>query len=549
MDGFATQDLIREVARRLGDLQVRKDTLENDLEHKSTVTKRLSTVKVSSFESENNTVKFEEEEDKVKDLFSNEWLDSCEEVLSRCKEEFGFDLAEFVKPRLEEDPLAMGRTVNFIRSRMRDDVMPEQIILEVKGNGYGWQEDTKFLQPHQDDMNDPLLWWGDAFSEDGDEDIPQINKEDEVEDQEMEGEEEEEEENTSKKPSPSTATAASSSSTTEKKKENDGGGEDYYFGSYSSVDIHEDMLRDAVRTESYLNAITANEHMSNARVMDVGSGSGVLSMMCKRDGKCREVIAVEASLMMRTLSKAIFELNGFKVGKDIIQFNGMVEDFQLDTEDQKVDVIVSEWMGYALLYESMLDSVLVARDRFLKPGGRLFPNKANIFVEAIEDVEGRLSFWNDVYGFNYAPARGMRSGEVDVLQLTPEASCSNRIVLQAFDLETMKNEQVDFTAPFQLTCKPGCEVQGICLSFDTTFPSNKRNDGDSIVLSTTPSDTPTHWKQAVLWLEQTIKAKEEELIIDGEISFQRRLKGNKRELDICLKMTSPFPYVNIYGMT
>ena len=34
------------------------------------------------------------------------------------------------------------------------------------------------------------------------------------------------------------------------------------------------------------------------------------------------------------------------------------------TLPEKVDVIVSEWMGYCLLYESMLSSVIMARDRF-----------------------------------------------------------------------------------------------------------------------------------------------------------------------------------------
>ncbi len=34
-----------------------------------------------------------------------------------------------------------------------------------------------------------------------------------------------------------------------------------------------------------------------------------------------------------------------------------------------VDVIVSEWMGYCLLYENMLGSVLHARDKWLAPGG------------------------------------------------------------------------------------------------------------------------------------------------------------------------------------
>lgn len=35
----------------------------------------------------------------------------------------------------------------------------------------------------------------------------------------------------------------------------------------------------------------------------------------------------------------------------------------------KVDIIISEWMGYMLLYESMLDSVLFARDKWLAKDG------------------------------------------------------------------------------------------------------------------------------------------------------------------------------------
>ena len=47
---------------------------------------------------------------------------------------------------------------------------------------------------------------------------------------------------------------------------------------------------------------------------------------------------------------------------------------------EKVDIIISEWMGYFLLRESMLDSVLVARDRFLRPGGSLFPSHARLYL-------------------------------------------------------------------------------------------------------------------------------------------------------------------------
>lgn len=44
---------------------------------------------------------------------------------------------------------------------------------------------------------------------------------------------------------------------------------------------------------------------------------------------------------------------------------GKVEEVQLPENIDKVDIIVSEWMGYTLFYESMLNTVLVARDRWL----------------------------------------------------------------------------------------------------------------------------------------------------------------------------------------
>jgi protein arginine N-methyltransferase 1 len=43
-------------------------------------------------------------------------------------------------------------------------------------------------------------------------------------------------------------------------------------------------------------------------------------------------------------------------------------------------------MGYFLLYESMLDSVLFARDKYLVKGGKMLPDKAQIFLSTIEDA-------------------------------------------------------------------------------------------------------------------------------------------------------------------
>ena len=44
-------------------------------------------------------------------------------------------------------------------------------------------------------------------------------------------------------------------------------------------------------------------------------------------------------------------------------------------------------MGYCLFYESMLDSVLYARDRWLLDDGLMFPDIVTFHVAAIEDLD------------------------------------------------------------------------------------------------------------------------------------------------------------------
>ena len=50
----------------------------------------------------------------------------------------------------------------------------------------------------------------------------------------------------------------------------------------------------------------------------------------------------------------------------ITLIKGKMEDVKLPVD--QVDVIVSEWMGYCLFYESMLDTVICARDKWLVSG-------------------------------------------------------------------------------------------------------------------------------------------------------------------------------------
>ncbi|CAF98851.1 unnamed protein product [Tetraodon nigroviridis] len=155
---------------------------------------------------------------------------------------------------------------------------------------------------------------------------------------------------------------------------------DYYFDSYAHFGIHEEMLKDEVRTLTYRNAMYHNKHVFKDKiVLDVGSGTGILSMFAAKAG-ARHVYGIECSSIAE-YSERIIKSN--HLDSVITIFKGKVEEAELPVD--KVDIIISEWMGYCLFYESMLNTVIFARDKWLKPGGLMFPDRASLYVVAIED--------------------------------------------------------------------------------------------------------------------------------------------------------------------
>ncbi|KAL1461910.1 hypothetical protein WDU94_013772, partial [Cyamophila willieti] len=175
---------------------------------------------------------------------------------------------------------------------------------------------------------------------------------------------------------------------------------DYYFDSYAHFGIHEEMLKDEVRTMTYRNSMYHNKHLFKGKiVLDIGCGTGILSMFAAKSGAAR-VIGIECSNIVE-YAKEIVQKNNLS---DIVTIlKGKVEEVELPFGIQKVDIIISEWMGYCLFYESMLDTVLYARDKWLATNGLLFPDKASLFICGIEDrqyKEDKITWWDNVYGFD-----------------------------------------------------------------------------------------------------------------------------------------------------
>jgi len=299
---------------------------------------------------------------------------------------------------------------------------------------------------------------------------------------------------------------------------------DYYFDSYSHFGIHEEMLKDEVRTSSYRNSIVNNKHLfKNKVVLDVGCGTGILCMFAAQAG-AKQVIGIDCSEII-TAAKQIVKDNGFE--KVITLIKGKVEEVTLPVD--KVDIIISEWMGYFLLYESMLDTVIFARDKWLVEGGLIFPDKASLVVTAIEDgdyKEEKINFWDKVYGFDMSSIKEMAYKEPLVDTVQAQSLVTNSCHVLSVDITTVKKSDLDFTAPFKLVAQHNDYIHAFVAYFDIEFSKCHK----PVKFSTGPGARYTHWKQTVFYLRETISIQEKE-VITGTISCKPNGK-NPRDLDI-----------------
>jgi len=174
----------------------------------------------------------------------------------------------------------------------------------------------------------------------------------------------------------------------------------HYYGQLSH---QSNMLADAIRTSTYQNAIFQNtEDFQNATVIDVGTGTGLLAFFAAQSG-AKYVYGIEMS-RIALAARRLVEANGMSDKISIIK--GKVEEVELPENVTSVDILVSEPLGFLLVHERMLESYIVARDRWLKPGGKMFPSNSTIFCSPFTDSElhaeqmSKADFWDykEFYG-------------------------------------------------------------------------------------------------------------------------------------------------------
>ncbi|GKU90904.1 hypothetical protein SLEP1_g4848 [Rubroshorea leprosula] len=339
-----------------------------------------------------------------------------------------------------------------------------------------------------------------------------------------------------------------------------------YFNSYAHVGIHEEMIKDRVRTETYKSAIMQHQRFIEGKVvMDVGCGTGILSIFCAQAG-AKRVYAVDASSIAVQANEVVKANN---LVDKVIVLHGRVEDIEIDEE---VDVIISEWMGYMLLYESMLGSVITARDRWLKRGGLILPSNATLYMAPITNPDRysySIDFWRNVYGIDMSAmmplAKQCAFEEPCVETITGENVLTWPHVVKHVDCYTVQIHELEsVTAKYKFQSMMRAPLHGFAFWFDVEFigpimsPSNnpytsspigsshdntadgiqrrkRSNSNEALVLSTAPEDPPTHWQQTMVYFYDPIEL-EQDQIIEGSLTLSQS-KENPRFMNIHLQYT------------
>ena len=161
---------------------------------------------------------------------------------------------------------------------------------------------------------------------------------------------------------------------------------------------HLPMMNDSKRNDAYFAALRAAV-TPHSTVLEIGTGSGLLSMMAAKLGAA-EVTTCEAEPIIASTAKRIIADNGFDQRIKVIDKKST--DVMLGTDlTQPADIFVHEIFSSELLAESVLSTIEDAKRRLLKQDCRMIPAAAGIIIALFggEDVGTNLMV-EEVCGFD-----------------------------------------------------------------------------------------------------------------------------------------------------
>jgi 2-polyprenyl-3-methyl-5-hydroxy-6-metoxy-1,4-benzoquinol methylase len=248
------------------------------------------------------------------------------------------------------------------------------------------------------------------------------------------------------------------------------------------------MLLDRRRTQAFQDAIKTVIHEGD-NVIDVGAGSGILSMFASRAG-AGQVYSLEITDIVNTASR-------IACANDIHAIDFIQGDAGNFKADALVDVVLGEFAGMYLVDEWRHFAAFVkVRDANLKPGGEVIPRAATMYLSAVDNhrlyVESGFGFWESpVYGLDFSSVFDIEVAHPrrEIMYQLEEKSIVDTVTVASFDFRTANSSDYLFEKELEFVYPAAGSCHGFIGYFDLEMTPGK-------YLSTAPLESSTNWRQS-----------------------------------------------------
>lgn len=248
-------------------------------------------------------------------------------------------------------------------------------------------------------------------------------------------------------------------------------------GHHTPLAYHQTLLGDSARMLAYERALRQLVR-PGMRVLDLGTGTGVLAMLAARRGA--RVHAVESASVVG-LAEQLVGANG--LSDRVVVHRGDIRELAVV---EPVDLVVGDFMGRFVVDDEMLQAVEAA-GAWLKPGGRFCPSELVLRLAPVERTGGALDvFSQPLLGLDLRAALPYAHNFCYHTQLPPAM-----LLASAQDYATLRPPAV----PKELSAELHFPVQaeGVFGGFAGWFEARL---APQVSLSTAPG-TNSHWGQVL----------------------------------------------------
>jgi predicted O-methyltransferase YrrM len=250
---------------------------------------------------------------------------------------------------------------------------------------------------------------------------------------------------------------------------------------------HFAMLNDVERNEALVTAVERQVRPGDY-VLDIGAGSGLLSMLAAKAGAAR-VVSCEGNPLLAEIATQVIASHGLSDVVTVIPKPS--SQLKIGTDlDRRADVIVAEIVDCGLIGEGILPTLRHARQHLLTPDGRLLPQSARVFGSLVmSEAVDALNRVSNVVGFNVGLINSVATvGHFPVrLHTWPHTLLSGSVELLSFNFaagpldDGIKKVCVEVTA--------SGTAHGIAAWFEMDM-------GAQVTICNPPDNVGSHWMQA-----------------------------------------------------